>query len=824
VARTGKFGRAPRTAPSLANTLAAISREFQAQRDQNILDAWKNGGLFQGKPVTDDVLLAYWNDRLAKISKNDPQYDAYSQNVEQLRYAIAESKNSLDYAQGKINDTQRAQFFLDWSAKVPKDSELYRTLQRNAAQFIERAKAVAASGASRAASDARTAADNQTIADYEAAGNYIISVMEKAAAVLGLVSPGDGLDKLSLSGAGGGPLSVPQILNLINSTPAVLEQIKAIDPSFSGVVTQAYLEQIMARRQEGIRQRKDRAEAAGDYTGANGVTALTKMLDSNGEIARQVGAYDTAQAYEAARNQWLAIRDDQSVGPEAKLRAWQKYSDTLVNLASDPSLDPITANALLAEANLDTTKDTLHENFTRGTNPSATKASDTATNVAFLQQQAVAAQALADGTGVLTYGDQNGPTSKFTVNPMGDAVGVVPITEAMTNGYEPVPVTQPDGTVVTMYLKPIPVQVVAKDANGIDLKPVDAEGNKINGVVAQAYTFSVGGKVVTIYKYEKPAYTDYAGVQHPAETGYTTATPWADGALVINDGSQIVVDISGIVQGDPSKIVTKTKTDGTTEVVGFNAADAWNPVKNTAGRNYLTDTDTLIAAVMKAVPPEEAQTVANAIKNDPRWTAILTQIMWPNGVYNPNAGAEITKAIADAAAGKPLPMDPSGFLPYDNTTNRNAFSDVTVDVTTRTVNEPKTYAEALRQRLGVDPGFTEITKLMVVPGRFGRVDQADANAEDAGVKIRRVSELSLPQVPYTGPVANPGPIVNPIAPAPYAGPDPGIMPSTPFVPPLPQNVVAPELAQQAPSPGTETSIAGINSGSATYTPGGLKGF
>lgn len=732
------------------------------------------------------------------MNPRDPQYEAAKNNVLQLEYSIAESKSDLAYRQGKITDLERAQFFLDWSKKVPKDSELYRTLQKNAAQFIERSKAVGAAGASKAAAEARAKADAADIADYESPANYLEDMLLKAAIQTGAIkTPADGskpsLTQLSLSGAKGGPLVVPQLLALLNNSPDVIAELKKRDPSFNGTqITQAYLEQVTARRQKGIDRRYNRAKSEGDTTGPNGTVALDKLMTDKGEIAREIGAYDTAQAYEAARNQWLTVWQDPNAGPDAKLNAWAKYRDTLNKLASDPETDAITKNALLSEADGDVTVDTLHENFTRTTNPTAPKASDTAKTVAALKQQQLASEGVANGTLVLTYGTQtenSDGTVTFKADPGGNVIGTVQVGAAESHNAEAVPVTQPDGTVITVYLKPVPVQVVARDANGNAIDPVDAKGNAIGNTVAQAYVFTSGGKTITVYKYQKPAYTDYAGVQHPAESGYTTATPWASGATVTKFNDRIEVDVSGIVQGDPTKIVTQPNTNGTRTVKGFNVDTAWSPIKNTAGRNYNTDTDTLIAAVMASLPPAEAKTVADAIKSDPNWTAILTPIIWKDGVYNPNAGAEIANAIANASAGKPLPMDPSGFLPYDNTTNSSTYYIPPPPE----VKTPTSYAEYVQQQVDAanGTGFSEITKVMSVPGRLRGIDQREADT-GSSVQIKGAGQLTLPTLPP----------LNPVAPAPYAGPAPVLAPpAEPWVAPLPQNV-SPFTEPSAPPPET----------------------
>src|SRR5882672_10083678 len=140
MSRTGNFGRAPRTATSLTNTIIAIAREYQQQRDTNIMNAWEKGGTFEGKKVTDKLVLAHWKERMNGVSPDDPLHDTYKNAVEQLDYTIAESKMTAAYALKKKSDGQMVSFYLGWAKKVPKDSEFYRVLQRDAGQYMRTAK------------------------------------------------------------------------------------------------------------------------------------------------------------------------------------------------------------------------------------------------------------------------------------------------------------------------------------------------------------------------------------------------------------------------------------------------------------------------------------------------------------------------------------------------------------------------------------------------------------------------------------------------------------------------------------------------------------
>lgn len=137
-ARVGRFGRMPRARPPLASLLISIAREQEAQRDQNIMDAWSKGGMFEGAPVTDAMMLDHWRRRLQDISPDDPLYDTYSSAILQYEYAIEESRISVQYAQGQVSDAEMAAFYLRWAKRMAPDSQIFRRLQRDAADHEQR--------------------------------------------------------------------------------------------------------------------------------------------------------------------------------------------------------------------------------------------------------------------------------------------------------------------------------------------------------------------------------------------------------------------------------------------------------------------------------------------------------------------------------------------------------------------------------------------------------------------------------------------------------------------------------------------------------------
>lgn len=223
MARFGTFGRAPRAAPNIQAVLLSIAREEENRRDQNIMDAWEHGGTFEGKPVTDKVVLAHWKDRLDGVSKDDPLYDTYKNAVEQAEYSIEASKMTARYAQGRASDGEMVRFYMRWARKVPKDSEFYRQLQRDAGQYMNRAQARSQSDINAAKEKAYLNSQDRTAAKYVAPWAFLTDVLTYAAQKDGILEssgiPGEkSQDLFAMAGEDPGRL-VGLINKLFGTTP-----------------------------------------------------------------------------------------------------------------------------------------------------------------------------------------------------------------------------------------------------------------------------------------------------------------------------------------------------------------------------------------------------------------------------------------------------------------------------------------------------------------------------------------------------------------------------------------------------------------------------
>ena len=140
MARSGRFGSLPGKAPDLSSTIVALLEQYEGARDRNILNAWLNGGQFEGKKVTDGRIKQWFKSRRSEYDKDDPEYDYWDQQLKQVDYQIGESKMLLAFEQGKIKEGGAAAWYTKNANRFPKNSEAWREAMRNAARFKKSAQ------------------------------------------------------------------------------------------------------------------------------------------------------------------------------------------------------------------------------------------------------------------------------------------------------------------------------------------------------------------------------------------------------------------------------------------------------------------------------------------------------------------------------------------------------------------------------------------------------------------------------------------------------------------------------------------------------------
>lgn len=539
-------------------------------RDRNINDAWQNGGMFEGKPVTDKMLLEHWKGRLKNVAKDDPLYDTYNNTVMQLDYTIASSKASTAYAQGKLSDRGMANFYLNWAKKVPKNSEFYRVLQRDAAQFMRAANRGGGGGgggrsSAQAKEDSYQSFMKNTEKKYEAAGQYLTETLRNMAKGAAIIDLGDNAGSYLTAFDPSDPQVMLDLMDTINGKTTLVgsavvgsevalytdpltgkkvtgadvrKQLKALDPNFSGVVNIEYFKGTLTRQLEGQGIRLQEAKRTGHQQDAN---SLESWQGYTIDTLRQSNAWPVAESYNHYRQKFLSTWQDPLATPDAKMKAWTDYSGKLTGLAGE-ELDDNTRTRLLAEANGDGSVDSLAENFSglnSGNHTTTTGgfSGDIAETMYDVQRYSAMQQNVAAGRAFWTTGATNAQ-GVFEPKAGGKEIGAATLADiTAVSPVEPKLMFVPQGDGVpplSVVVTGVNITAKARNADGEAIQIMPGSGGN---TVGSAYDVSVGGVSTRVYAF-----------QSGGKTYYTTDKPWADGIPMRDTGGGVELDLSPLVQ------------------------------------------------------------------------------------------------------------------------------------------------------------------------------------------------------------------------------------------------------------------------------------
>lgn len=612
MARRAKIGQAPRAAQSLTATIIAIAREMQNQEAQNLMDAWQKGGSWEGKKATDEEVLKYWNGRLKDIATTDPNYDTYKNTVYQLDYTIHESKVQTAYAQGKMTEGQVASFYLGWANKVPRDSEFYRVLQRDAAQFTRAAAAKSKAAVAQAQEKAYQDGQLSTYNRHEATGNYLQGILTKYAQTKGALIGADGnISNFDPSD----PQAIINFINSISNTPGVtnkreggnvpggvagvlyhdpltgkavtgqqvLDTLHKMDPHFNGQLTLGYVTGALTDQMRGQTIRLERATKTGHSTDVNRIMGDQR---STSEFARETKAWPAVAAYEAARTIFLQTWGNKANPPEVMLAAHDQYVKDLTAIADKyPALDDNTRTRIMNEATGVSSTTTLAEDPFGLANQDNTTTGighkgDTAETQFDVNRYANMKAAVDAGAAYWTTGttDSNGI---FHAGGGGTEIGASQDKQPPNSQIVYVP---QGGNMPMLPLlvptRPVYAKIVDENGNSIGSTPNQAQVGlstdvPINGVMTRLYGFKT---------------TD-------GETRWTQDAPWAKGVTEDDSGKDSIVLTYAVTKPDPNTIADgdptwhiKTKPDGTQVIDGVNPGTiVFDPARNAAGPDPATD-------------------------------------------------------------------------------------------------------------------------------------------------------------------------------------------------------------------------------------------
>lgn len=511
--RVGSFKR-PRVAPSLTSEIVAIGRQMQSEQDSLIMDAWKNGGTFNGKPVTDQSVLDYWNTRDKSLDPADPQYQQIKNNILQLQYGIGQSKADLAYKQGKLSESGYANFYLGWANKVPKDSAFWRTLQTDAATLLEGAKA-----------KARAAADTAK----KAAFNDYVSSVQKSQVAIGdaLTTAADNLAKQVYGTSGMITGNSAQLLQLltqdIHANPAkyreLLDSIHAGDPGWNGTIDQSYFSNHVTAAINGYDAIATAAKRGG-YASVYDSAATHEATMA--EWGQNVASWPVAKSYDIAARAYERVMGDPNSSWMDQVQAADTFSKAIGQMAGTPGIDPGTRLALQQDAlQLQGQPSTVV-----GTAPSYGKdILGRAGGITLADGQMIAYQrqmqaAYDANPGAYSYAPVDAKTGAFDPTGQGP-IGIVSA-GAIPHNAQMVPVPGLGGKAYTVAI--VPKDIVAQDPN-------NPNGDTV--VVGHYLQYHAAGQTTTLYQYRDATGNMKWTDANPAAGG-VTATLDKSGNLVLS--------------------------------------------------------------------------------------------------------------------------------------------------------------------------------------------------------------------------------------------------------------------------------------------------
>lgn len=236
MSRTGQFGRLPKSAPDLSGTIVALMREYAAQVDQNMVDAWKNGGKVDGKAVTDERLLKHLRARRDELDKSDPMWAQWDNRMLQYSFSIDESKMRVRWDNHQASEGEMAAFYRKWEKRTPDNTEFDRSLRSSFGQW---ANAANARGRANSAAAKAKAHDNEVKNIYDTqvkTGESLNTALVWLAKQTGIIPPGD---SSNLTDTRINQSDITQLLDIVSDG-------KSSDPKFQPAVDQvtAYMKKI----------------------------------------------------------------------------------------------------------------------------------------------------------------------------------------------------------------------------------------------------------------------------------------------------------------------------------------------------------------------------------------------------------------------------------------------------------------------------------------------------------------------------------------------------------------------------------------------------
>lgn len=331
MARTGRFGRLPRAAPDLTSTIVAMVREYQQLVDGNMVDAWKNGGEVDGKPVTDSRLLAHFKTRRDDLSKSDPMYQQWNNRIDQYQFSIEESKMQVKWDNGQASEGQMAAFYRRWEQKTPDNTEFDRTLRSAEGKWKSSASARGRASSARAKGNAYTSKQNTIYNNGPKQAEQANGILVLAGQALGILPAGDTVSMTDTFASQG---DVQRMIDAfsdgkVNNDPTGAyagvmawagQELKKIDPKFDW--SSAWFNQTFDKGRTGVRTLLANASNGGTKAEVNRWSnALVNIGAADNRLSNMNAMKDALDNREWLRTQLDNANNDP--GKEAEI--WDGY-------------------------------------------------------------------------------------------------------------------------------------------------------------------------------------------------------------------------------------------------------------------------------------------------------------------------------------------------------------------------------------------------------------------------------------------------------------------------------------------------------------------
>lgn len=556
--RVGSFGRIPKlSSGNSTSTIAELLKEALAAEWSDIQDAWKNGGTYDfgdGKgqvTVTDDLLLAYMQSRRDQIDPSDPEWSEWNNGYTQTKFSIGESKENLLYQQGKISASTMANWYKGQLASLDPNTEFYRTVAGEAAQWAQSAASSASSSAASKASKALAARQDHDVATQRSF-QVMSDDLTAAAQQHGLISEGQGLANITDTGRWQQMLNAGIVGADGVTVYTTADWQKALQDTYN-----SYTDEADAYTQAG--QPDDAATVVNNQTGF-----VSDYILPTNAFGVENSYYYANQTFSDA---WDAA-DNNPVLEQAALDAYKTALDGIISTASaqggNTRLNQIPSGMLGA---LKTERTMLDNPPSDSENPPETwldqlngGSSDTSTlvnNLNFLKDNEAA---IANGTAVYAQQTPGGDYGVVSIDKLGggyDATGKAVLPQQYTLATVNI-----GGQQVQAYLQGAPVENLVWADTGIAL--TSDEIAKVGGYENaasyvdpnnSAHKVTNSGPVGYIYTDPNNQPMGYSVMGTDGTLTFTTANPFGTTG-VAHIGQQHVT----ILAGNPAQVANGTTT------------------------------------------------------------------------------------------------------------------------------------------------------------------------------------------------------------------------------------------------------------------------